>query len=116
MPRAPFAWLAAILLVACSSSPPKPEPLSCPAAPACPACPQCPPAKPPPEAARYEESSFAALPGWGATRLAPSLRAFLGSCPRAGALDRACELGRAVNQDDETAVRQFFEAVFIPYA
>ena len=119
MPRSPFAWLAAILLAACAQVSPKPEPLACPAAPACPACPRCPPLKPAVESARYDEATFAALPGWGDAALQPSLRSFLAGCPRLAApavLASACEQARAVPAGDEAAARRFFESTFVPYA
>lgn len=59
---------------------------------------------------------FAALPGWAAANLGASLRAFLASCPRPGALARACELARSSPAGEERAARQFFEATFAPYA
>jgi len=59
---------------------------------------------------------FDALPGWGSAPLAPGLRAFLASCPRPGALARACEAARAVPADDEAAARNFLESQFVPYA
>ena len=117
MLRSPCVWLAAILVAGCAPVAQKPPPsLSCPAAPACPACPRCPPLKPAPEAARYEETTFAALPGWRAASLQASLRAFLAGCPRPGALVRACDIVRPLAGADEPAARQFFEAVFAPYA
>jgi membrane-bound lytic murein transglycosylase A len=105
-----------VMLAGCAQGPQKVDPQSCTAAGACPACAQCPPPKPAPETARYQEVSFDVLPGWPTTGLAPSLRAFLASCPRPGTLARACELGGAVAVNDETAARQFFETVFVPYA
>ena len=114
MLRSPLAWLAAIVLAGCTQAPPRPESLACPQAPACPVCPIC-PAKPAPEAARYEESSFSALPGWTANGARQSLNAFVASCPRTGPLAPLCEPARSVPADDEAA-RQFFEARFIPYA
>jgi membrane-bound lytic murein transglycosylase A len=111
------AFLAAIVLLAgCAPLAPQPEPVACPAAPACPACPACPPAKPAPESARYIESGFESLPGWPSSGLEQSLRAFLSSCPRPGALARACALAAAVAPDDEQAARVFFESSFVPYA
>ncbi|HWA37484.1 MAG TPA: MltA domain-containing protein [Burkholderiales bacterium] len=89
---------------------------ACPAMKPCPACPACPPLKPPAETARYLESSFDALPGWGTAMLEPSLRAFLGSCPRSGALATACTLARTVPPGDEAAARRFFEETFAAYA
>jgi membrane-bound lytic murein transglycosylase A len=85
----------------------------------CPACvcPQCPPApaKPAAEAVRYTPVSFEALPGWGAARVAPSLRAFIAGCARP-ALAEACGLAAAVPPDDESAARRFFETHFLAYA
>jgi membrane-bound lytic murein transglycosylase A len=103
----------------CAQLAPKPEPLACPAAPACPACPQCPPAKPPPEAARYIESDFAALPGWTSAQLAASLRTFVAGCGRlaaSGVLGRACERARLIPPEDDVAARQYFESSFVPYS
>ena len=111
------AFVAAIVLLgACAQVPPAPEPLACPAPAPCPACPVCPPVKPPPETARYIESSFESLPGWPSRALDQSLRAFLRSCPRPGRLARVCELGAAVAPDDERAARAFFETNFAPFA
>ena len=107
--------ITAIVLAACAPTPPKPEPAACPTF-ACPACPQCPPPKPPPESARYLEAGFDSLPGWSQTSLAPSLRAFIASCPKNAALARACDAARAIPADDEAAARQFFEAMFQPLA
>jgi membrane-bound lytic murein transglycosylase A len=127
--RSPLAWIVAILLAGCAQAPQKPEPhegsqasrqaaAACPAPapfPVCPACPQCPPAKPAPETARYQETTFDALPGWSAAALAPSLRAFLAGCVRPVIFARACELARAVPAGDEAAARQFFESAFQPF-
>jgi membrane-bound lytic murein transglycosylase A len=82
----------------------------------CPVCPVCPPAKPAPEVARYVEVGFDALPGWNLAALEPSLRAFLGSCPRPGALARPCASARGVPPGDEAAARRFFEQTFVPLA
>lgn len=118
MMRSLLGWMALILLASCAQVPPQPPSapvaLACPAAPPCPVCPQCPPAKPPPEAARYLETPFEGLPGWSSAMLAPSLRAFLASCPRPNALAAACEIARSVPEGDEAAARRFFEATFRP--
>jgi membrane-bound lytic murein transglycosylase A len=90
--------------------------MACPAMQPCPACPVCPPLKPPAETARYLESTFAALPGWSSATLEPSLRAFVASCPRPGALATACAIARTIPPGDEAAARQFFEEAFVPYA
>lgn len=81
-------------------------------------CPRCPEARPP-EQARYEEASFASLPGWVGASVEPSLRAFLASCQRVAAaapLARACEQARGVPAGDEAAARRFFESAFTPYS
>jgi membrane-bound lytic murein transglycosylase A len=92
----------ALILLLAACAPPPPEP---------------PAAKPAPEAAFYLEWSFEALPGWPATGLEQSLRAFLAGCPRPGALEQACNLAAAVAApDDAQAARQFFESTFTPYA
>ncbi len=116
--RSPFVLSLLILLGACTQAPTKPEPLACPAAPAvqaCPVCPVCPPAKPPPETALYVPASFESLPGWAGAELVPSLRVFLASCPRAGALSQACDIARALPSQDEATARQFFETMFQPF-
>src|SRR5438874_1110261 len=94
-----------VLIAACAPLPPKPQVAMCP----------CPPAKPEPESARYQETSFAALPGWREASLQPSLRAFITGCPRvSGSLGRACQAAVTV-PDDAVAARQFFESTFVPY-
>ena len=99
------ALLALIVLAAgCAQVPPRQEiPL--------------PPAKPAPEAARYLETTFDTLPGWGQGPLAPSLRAFLTGCGRPPSLlVLTCELAAMVAPDDDAAAKQFFESAFTPYA
>jgi len=71
-----------------------------------------------PSAARYEQTTFAALPGWQSAALKPSLSAFLAGCPRlktVAALASACTAAEAVPADDAAAVRHFFESTFVPY-
>ena len=73
----------------------------------------------PPPAPRptYLVTDFRSLPGWEQARLAPSLRAFLVGCARAGtALRQACEAAREVPPGNESAARRFFESHFQPYA
>ena len=79
-------------------------------------CPKCPPAKPAPETAQYLEYTFGGLPGWPSADLDRSLRVFLASCPRGGALSQACARAASVPPDDPVAARAFFEANFVPYA
>src|SRR5919197_3770090 len=97
-----LAALASIVIVgACTSVPQKPEASLCP----------CPPK---PETARYEQTTFDALPGWASAQLEPSLRAFLAGCPRlSGPLASACQLAAAVRPGEE---RLFLESTFVPYA
>jgi membrane-bound lytic murein transglycosylase A len=115
-----IAW---IVLAGCAQAPQHPghphpghAGMACPAVQPCPVCPACPPLKPPAETARYLESTFAALPGWSGATLETSLRAFVASCPRPGALATACAIARTIAPGDEAAARQFFEEAFVPYA
>jgi membrane-bound lytic murein transglycosylase A len=99
--------LLAILLSACAQLPEKP----------CPVCPPPAPSKPAPERAQYAPTTFAALPGWDATLLEPSLRAFLAGCPRAPAvLLGACGTATTIAVGDEAGARRFFENTFVPHA
>src|SRR5947207_12151190 len=69
-----------------------------------------PPPKPGPERALYTPATFDSLPGWDATRLEPSLRAFLAGCPRApGPLINACAIAASVPVGDEAAARRFLK-------
>jgi membrane-bound lytic murein transglycosylase A len=77
---------------------------------------QCAPPKAAAESAFYMEMPFEALPGWGASPLGPSLRAFAAGCSRPGALARVCSAARAVDPNDDAAARRFFESTFVPYA
>src|SRR5688572_13751370 len=85
---------------------------------ACTQAPPLPPKPPAPETVRYREMPFDALPGWSRAQLEPSLRAFLAGCARslAAAITRACTVAQGLPKGDETAARQFFEAMFAPYA
>ena len=80
---------------------------------------QCP--EPPKAAsqARYEETTFAELPGWDRASLAPSLAALAQGCSRIGnkhALAPVCSAAQGVAPGDEAAARSFFESTFIPFA
>jgi membrane-bound lytic murein transglycosylase A len=75
------------------------------------------PPKPAAERSVYTATTFSALPGWDATQLEPSLRAFLAGCPRApGPLINACAIAASVPPGDEAGARRFFESTFTPYA
>ena len=92
-----------ILLGACAQVPPP--------------CP-CPPPKPATDA-RYEPVAFAALPGWSATPLAASVRAFVAGCARVApgqVMHEACEAARRLPAGDEAAARAFYQDAFEAYA
>src|SRR5512132_2246016 len=102
---------AAILVFAgCAEQPPRVAP----ACPACVACPQCPaPARP--AEARYQQTPFAAIPGWQDAMLAPGVRAFAAGCPRIARshpLKGVCDSALGIAPDDERAARQFVEESF----
>ncbi|MDA8108199.1 MAG: MltA domain-containing protein [Betaproteobacteria bacterium] len=102
-----LAFLATLLaLAACAPLPPRPA-----------VCPPCAVA-PPPVKARYVQTTFAELPGWGQADLAESLAAFLAGCARlsdASPLGAACAQAQSVPAGDEQAARGFFESAFLPY-
>jgi len=104
--RAFVPVLSAILVLAGCAGLPQPQlPHACPACPA--------PARP--VEAKYQQTPFAAIPGWANAPLAPGLRAFAAGCARiaaATALRRACDAARALAADDEAAARAFVEASF----
>jgi|GEM_PF-2275023 len=87
---------------------------------ACAPCPKCPgPEQPAPVTARYQQTDFAALPGWAANAASGALPAFLAACARlrqGAALALACARAREVPQDDDVAARGFFASTFTPYA
>lgn len=87
---------------------------------ACAPCPKCPgPEQPAPVTARYQQTDFAALPGWAANAASGALPAFLAACARVregAALAAACARAREVPQDDDVAARGFFASTFTPYA
>lgn len=81
----------------------------------------CAPLKQAPEGqtgARYEEASFASLPGWGRDELGSSLRVFVRSCSARGVsapLASVCAEAASVAASDPATVRLFFERTFVPY-
>jgi len=111
--RALGPFLCAILVLGGCAALPPPD-----ACPACPACPDCPaPARP--AEAKYQQTPFAAIPGWANAPLAPGLRAFAAGCARIAAatsLRRACDAARALPADDESAARAFVEITFDAWA
>ena len=113
-----FALLAPAILVfaGCADRPQRAGPDNAPAA-ACPACVECQQCPVPARAteARYEQTSFAAIPGWQSAVLAPGLRAFGAGCTRIAPshpLRRACDSLSAAAPGDEQSARQFIEASF----
>jgi len=84
----------------------------------CVECQQCPaPARP--ATARYEQSAFAAIPGWQEAMIAPGVRAFAAGCARIAQshpLRRACDGALALPAGDERAARQFAEEAFSAWA
>ena len=96
----------------------QPAPLGGPACPVCVACEPC-PAPAPPAAAHYEQTDFAALPGWQDATFAPGVRAFAAGCARidrSHSLRRACDSVLAAPPADERAARQFIETSFAAWA
>ena len=111
--RAFVRGLSAILVLAGCSSLPQPQ--------ACPACPAPAPSSTTarPVEAKYQQTAFAAIPGWADAPLAPGLRAFASACSRiadGSALRRACDAARALPAADENAARVFLEANFNAWA
>lgn len=92
----------------------------CPACAPCPKCPgeeAAPPAAEPLQAARWED-----LPGWAGDDPRAAWPAFLQSCQALASRPQwplwrpACEAAKAVDAQDEQAVRRFFEQEFQPFA
>lgn len=114
--RAFAPFLSAILVLAgCAGLPQSPDPRACPACAECPACPA--PARP--AEARYQQTPFAAIPGWQGSMFAPGVRAFAAGCPRiahAHPLRRACDNVLAAPPGDERAAQQFIEESFSAWA
>jgi membrane-bound lytic murein transglycosylase A len=114
-----FALPAAAILVfaGCAELPQ----MVVPAAPDCPACAECRqcPAPARPAEARYQQTPFAAIPGWRDAAFAPGVRAFAAGCPRIAQshpLRRACDSVLAAPPGDERAARQFAEESFSAWA
>jgi membrane-bound lytic murein transglycosylase A len=114
-----FALPAAAILVAagCAEQPQRLAP-AIPVCPVCIACQQCPaPARP--AEARYQQTPFAAIPGWQDAMIAPGIRAFAAGCPRIAQshpLRPACDSVLATPPLDERAARRFAEESFSAWA
>jgi membrane-bound lytic murein transglycosylase A len=113
-----FALPAVAILVfaGCAEQPPRVAP-GCPVCVACQPCPAPAPARA--AAARYEQTEFAAIPGWRDATFVPGVRAFAAGCPRIARihpLRRACDSVLAAPPADERAARQFIEASFAAWS
>ncbi|OBV41531.1 murein transglycosylase A [Janthinobacterium psychrotolerans] len=111
----------ALALSACTTVPPTPAPARPPAItpsvvhplPAKPAAPETKDVQAP----TFVPVSFAALPGWQRDDVRAAWPAFMASC---GVLVKrpdwkeSCTIARQVNADSDQAIRQFFEAFFVP--
>ena len=110
--------VAAILVLAgCAEN----LPSAAPGSPVCAACAECQrcPAPAAPAETRYQQTPFAAVPGWQNAAFAPGVRAFAAGCPWIAAPDllrRACDAALAVPANDEAAARRFVEATFDAWA
>ena len=72
-----------------------------------------------PAEARYQQTPFAAIPGWQEAVIAPGVRAFAAGCPRIASthpLRPACDSVLATPPGDERAARQFTEEFFSAWA
>lgn len=113
-----FALPAAAILVLTGCAELPSQPASAPAPPsACPACAECQACPAPARSAeaRYELTSFAAIPGWQEAAFAPGVRAFGAGCARIAQshpLRRACDVLAAAPPAAEGAARQFIETSF----
>jgi membrane-bound lytic murein transglycosylase A len=61
--------------------------------------------------------SFSALPGWGRDDMRAAWPAFMASCnvlAKRADWKESCTIARQVNADSDKAIRQFFEAFFLP--
>jgi membrane-bound lytic murein transglycosylase A len=107
------------LLAACTTTPPpQPQPpikLPPPVGPV--TVPPTQPAPPPPPAPLFTPVTFDALPGWQQDDLRQAWPAFQASCRALGAKPDwkiPCAAGKLVDPDDGAAIRQYFEAYFVP--
>jgi membrane-bound lytic murein transglycosylase A len=118
----------AVALSACTTPPPSaPErppvvmpppvgPIGVPPTPPTPPVAPLPPAPPEP-APLFTPVSFDALPGWQQDDLREAWPAFMNSCTtlvRKPEWTNACTAARGVNPTDGSAIRQFFEQMFVP--
>ncbi len=99
-----------IALAACTTpQPERPAPAPLPTPPIAPA---------PKPVETLQPSAFAAVPGWDKDDLRQAWPAFMASCQvlvKQPDWREPCTIGRDVNAADSRAVRNFFEAFFMPY-
>ncbi|OYO32085.1 murein transglycosylase A [Janthinobacterium sp. PC23-8] len=106
----------ALVLAACTTTVPPPPAKPMPVAHPVPARPAAPDARDA-QAPTFTPVSFAALPGWERDDVRAAWPAFMASC---GVLVKrpdwkeSCTIARQVNADSDQAIRQFFEAFFVP--
>jgi membrane-bound lytic murein transglycosylase A len=109
------------LLAACTTppqQPPQPKPpvkMPPPVGPV--TVPPTQPAPPPPPAPLFTPVTFDALPGWRQDDLRQAWPAFQASCRALGAKPdwtMPCAASKLVDSSDDTAIRQYFEAYFVP--
>jgi membrane-bound lytic murein transglycosylase A len=106
---------AALILAACSTTPPgavRRAPVVSEAGPA--------PAQLPPKSARerFQAAAFADLPGWTQDDLRQAWPAFVASCGvllKRADWNTPCIAARSVDTADGNALRSFFESNFVPY-
>ena len=76
------------------------------------------PVAPPAKTEMLQPVSFKDLPGWGSDDVRESWSAFMASCDvliKRVDWKEPCSIARSVNARDVAAVRQFFEAFFVPH-
>jgi membrane-bound lytic murein transglycosylase A len=101
-----LASLAAVVLAACTTAPPRPQMVKPPVV--------TPPEKP---AELFRPASFDVLPGWRQDDLREAWPAFLNSCSvlvKKPDWKEPCTVARDVDATDAGAVRVFFESFFVP--
>ena len=111
-----IAVLTALILAACSTSPPRAVNHAPVTTGAAQSGGVLPPAAPAGE--NFQRASFGDLPGWQQDDLRQAWLAFVASCGvliKRGDWNAACAASRGVNGGDESAVRAFFEANLAPY-
>lgn len=117
-----IAVLTALILAACSTTPPgavSRAPVMSGGAAAKPGAPVTSvPLSSQPVSDAFQQATFADLPGWGQDDLRQAWPAFVASCRvlvKRADWASPCAVARDVNVGDESVVRKFFESNFTPY-